>query len=414
MNARPSPAVYRRRRLIAALIALGTLGLGGWGITSAATAIAAPLPQARVELTVPETDLGPAVAIDYPDVGASAFGASGFDELLGSSGEQTAAPIASITKVITALVILEARPIAAGEDGPVVTFDANDVDIRARVIAENGSNAPVSAGLTLTQRQALTAMLLPSANNYAISLARWAYGTDDAFVAAARNWLAGKGLTDTTIVEPTGLSPLNTSTPANLVELGELALANPVVADIVDDPVADIPGVGVLKNTNTLLGSAGIVGIKTGTTDEAGSCLLFASEFTVGSTPVVLVGVVLGGSSHESVDVDVLALISSAQSGFREMTIGGTTEPVGTASVPWGKRTDLNAGTSATLLQFSDIPLTRSVSVARSVGAAGDTVATLLVQSGSQRIEIPLVAVQALPEPGVWWRLTHPERTATG
>ncbi len=137
-------------------------------------------------------------------------------------------------------------------------------------------------------------MLLPSANNYAISLANWAFGSQDAFVTAATSWLQAHGLSDTHLVEPSGLSPQNVSTPANLVTIGQIALANPVLASIVSLTSADIPGVGTLTNTNTLLGSLGINGVKTGTTGEAGYCLLFSSNFTVGTQQVTVVGVLLG------------------------------------------------------------------------------------------------------------------------
>ena len=134
---------------------------------------------------------------------------------------------ASITKVITALVVLEDHPIAAGEGGPEIAYTDADVDIYWDMVAQNGSVAPVRAGSTLTLRESLEAMLLPSGNNYSISIANWAYGSVDAFLERARTWLDAHGLVDTRIADSSGLSLDNVSTAADLVQLGEIALADP-------------------------------------------------------------------------------------------------------------------------------------------------------------------------------------------
>ena len=91
-------------------------------------------------------------------------------------------PSASITKVITALVVLDAHPIPPGEGGPEIAYTEADVDIYWDMVAQNGSVAPVAAGSSLTLRESLEAMLLPSGNNYAISLANWAFGSGDEFL----------------------------------------------------------------------------------------------------------------------------------------------------------------------------------------------------------------------------------------
>src|SRR5690606_12618891 len=107
--------------------------------------------------------------------------------------------------------------------------------------------------------------------------AGWAYGSQSGFLAAARGWLEANGLEHTTIVEPTGIDARNVSTPRDLLALGRLAMANPVIAEIVASETLDVPGLERRSNTNTLLGVSGVHGIKTGTLDGAGSNLLFSA-----------------------------------------------------------------------------------------------------------------------------------------
>jgi D-alanyl-D-alanine carboxypeptidase (penicillin-binding protein 5/6) len=106
-----------------------------------------------------------------------------------------------------ALVVLDAKPLAEGEVGPQITFTEADVTFYTDELAHDGSIAPVVAGTSLTERQTLEALLIPSANNYAKSLAMWAYGSVSSYLAAARDWLSSHHLTQTTVVDTSGLSP---------------------------------------------------------------------------------------------------------------------------------------------------------------------------------------------------------------
>lgn len=403
----PSAATYRRRRILVGTLALLVTGGLLWGGGFTVVTLARPYAAAAVTVSEPVDFTGEAANLALPETGRMALAASGFDGLIAHSGDQGEAPIASISKIVTALVILSAKPIDSG-DGPTITFTDADVTILNQVIAEDGSYAAVNAGLELSERQALTAMLLPSANNYAISLAIWAFGSLDAYVTVANAWLDEQGLDHTRITEPSGLSPLNVSTPEDLVTLGQLAEANAVVADIVDEESADIPGVGMVENTNTLLGQAGIIGIKTGTTDEAGSCLLFAAEIPVGSQTVVLTGVLLGGDSHDAVDTDVLALVESATAAFREVVIASEGVSVASATTSWGQSSEIHAAGNISLVSFGDLPVTVNTSVANiTTAAAGASVGTLTATSGSQSAQVELLTASALTDPGPWWRLTH-------
>ena len=104
-----------------------------------------------------------------------------------------------------------------GSAGPDITFDAADAALYDSYRAQQGTVKPVHAGLVLSQLQLMQVVLVSSANNYADSLARWAFGSRAAFLAATKAWLAAHSLTGTTLLEPTGMNPGNTSTASDLV-----------------------------------------------------------------------------------------------------------------------------------------------------------------------------------------------------
>jgi D-alanyl-D-alanine carboxypeptidase (penicillin-binding protein 5/6) len=397
--------VFRRRR-IAVFGALAVLLTAGVYVPSAA---AAGLPDAVPAVSTPKVVSGPAAVPDFPKFGIGAIGASGFDGVLAASGEQKAVPIASITKVVTALVVLDAKPLPAGQPGPDITFTQDDVKTYYDVLAQDGSLEPVRAGMVLSQRQTLETMLIPSANNYAVSLARWAYGSVDGYLAAARRWLDAHHLQDTVVVDPNGLSPGDVSTPANLVELGELALADPTLAQIVAMPSATEPAIGKIDNTNKLLGRDGVDGIKTGTTDEAGACLLFSTDVKVGEHSVTLVGVVLGAPDHTVLDQGVVALLDSVRPGFREVSLAKAGQRYATYRTRWGEKADAVAAADTTALTWSDTPVSAAVT-AKPVqeGAKGTAVGSVVFTVGTQKVTVPLKLNATIDAPDLWWRVTNP------
>jgi hypothetical protein len=115
----------------------------------------------------------------------------------------------------------------------------------------------VVAGEVLTERQALQALLLPSANNIAYILARWDAGGRAAFVARMNQAAAQLGMAQTRYTDPSGLDPTTVSTAADQVTLARAAMEVPALAQIVAMPQAMLPVVGLVKNVNALLGQDG-------------------------------------------------------------------------------------------------------------------------------------------------------------
>jgi D-alanyl-D-alanine carboxypeptidase (penicillin-binding protein 5/6) len=404
-RARRAPAVAG-----AVLAAVVVAGGGAYGVNAAT----AELPAASALAIDPVSRTLDAPAPAWPAYGAGAVAAVGFpgqeeDGLLARYGSTGTLPTGSIAKVVTALVVLAAKPIAEGTDGETITFTGTDVQYYDETLAENGSNAPVSAGLQLTERQALTAMMLPSANNYAKSLAVWAYGSEEAFLAATRVWLDGQGLESTSLADTSGLSPETVSTTAEMVRLGELLVADPVLAPIVALPSAEIPGVGTVENTNSLLGRSGVDGIKTGTTDEAGSCLLFALDTTVAGEPMTLIGVVVGARTHPQLAADVLTLIPSVEAGFASVPLTTEGQDYGSLTSPWGETATAETAEARSVLVWGTATTTTSVALDPvEVVGDGERVGTATVDVNGTPYELPLVADGAIADPGFGWRLANP------
>ncbi len=126
------------------------------------------------------------------------------------------------------------------------------------------------------------------------------------------------------------------------------------MSQIVATGVVDIPGIGPVENRNDLLGVDGVDGIKTGTLDEAGSCLLFSADRQIGSQTVTIVGVVLGGPDHDAVDVAVQQILDQAYSGFQEIEVIAEGTELATYATPWGDSAVAVASESATALVWAD------------------------------------------------------------
>ncbi|MBC7456562.1 MAG: serine hydrolase [Massilia sp.] len=178
-------------------------------------------------------------------------------------------PIASLTKLMTAMVVLDQKQ----DMDALISIDKGDVDM----LKHSTSRVPV--GASIARRDVLQLALMSSDNRAAASLGRTFPGGPEAFKAAVKAKIAALGMTRTVIEEPTGLSPNNKSTASDLVKMAIAASAYPEIARITTDSkdVIEINGRAVeYHNTNRLVGAKGWdIGLsKTGYTQEAGRCLI--------------------------------------------------------------------------------------------------------------------------------------------
>lgn len=295
-----------------------------------------PLPKisGQTDYQAPAASL--AAELPWPAYGQGAIGAKGYG-VLQTHGEQKAAPIASVAKVITALAVLKQKPLQPGQSGPNITITANDVAIYNDYYVKGGSVAKVVAGEQLSEYQALQAMLIPSANNMADTLAVWAFGSVNDYTAYANNLVKGMGLTNTIVADASGFSPGSVSSANDLVKLGLAVMDNPVIADIVSQQSASIPVAGSINNVNWLLGSDGVIGIKTGNIEQSGGCFLFAANRLIFGQTMTIVGAILQAPDLNTVIKDARSIIRASDGGFEKITVASKGQVIGDYNAPWQK-----------------------------------------------------------------------------
>jgi D-alanyl-D-alanine carboxypeptidase (penicillin-binding protein 5/6) len=207
---------------------------------------------------------------------------------------QHPAPIARVAKVMTAYLVLRDHPLRPGDEGATITLTESDVADTERRQSRQESVVPVAAGEKLSELQALEALLLPSANNIAATLARWHAGSEERFVARMNETARSLGMTRTRYTDPSGYDAATVSTAADQLRVVEQAMRLPVFASIVGRPSTTLPVAGLVRNTNALLGHDGFVGVKTGSTAAAGGCFAFLAVRWVRGKRTTITGVVLG------------------------------------------------------------------------------------------------------------------------
>ncbi len=228
--------------------------------------------------------------LPWPREGQASVAVEGLGSL-GTRGEQKPVPIASVTKVMTAYVILKEHPMRAGAPGATVVADRRAADESYSSVE---TTAPVLAGRKYTQRRLLELMMVPSGNNVARLLARWAAGDEKAFVAKMNRAAAGLGMRATTYTGVSGMETSTRSTAEDQLRLARAAMRDPAFRQIVATASVTAPGAGVtFRNTNKLLGHDGVIGLKTGSSTPAGGNLVWATRQEVAGAGRLVIGVVL-------------------------------------------------------------------------------------------------------------------------
>ncbi|HEX5994880.1 MAG TPA: hypothetical protein VFY84_07030 [Jiangellales bacterium] len=411
----PVPPVRRSRRrlpwLLGGLLALLLL----CGSLYAVAPLRHPMPTPTVELTLPAsmTIPGTAPRLPWPRSGQAMISVDGLGTL-GTSGGSKSLPIASVTKVMTAYVILTEHPLAAGEQGPELTVSAEQAAAYPAEKARGESLVEVRAGEVITERQALQAVLLPSANNMARILAAWDSGTVAAFVEKMNAIADQLGMSATHYTDPSGLDPDTVSTARDQVILASKAMALPAFAEIVKQKQATLPVAGTVKNYNELVGRDGVVGIKTGSTDEAGGCLVFSAVANVGGRKLTIVGAVLGQpGANTPVQLDRVfavtrALLRSTAAALTVHTLVEAGEQVATVRGPLGTGTTINAAEKVEVVGWPGLRLRLDAQIPAvpSRIASGAEHGQLTVNAG-EPVETALRTGNGLEPPSTWERIRH-------
>ena len=353
---------------------------------------------------------GSAPVLAWPREGQAAVEVEGVGSF-GTSGRATPVPIASVAKVMTAYLTLLEHPLAAGEQGFELTITPADVAEEGQRVEQDESTVAVRAGERISERQALQALLLPSANNIAALLAAHDAGTIAAFVARMNATARKLGMDSTTYTDPSGFEPTTVSTAADQLKLARVAMGEPPFAAIVDEPSALLPHVGRVENYNGLVGADGYVGVKTGSDGAAGGCLVFAKRAAIAGRRLTVLGVVLGqreGPQIEAALIGARRLGDSAAAALRMETVLPAGTSVLSASNADGRRTTARTASALREIGWGGLtfPVHVAVDPAMTRVRAGERMATVLV-AGAGAASTAAVVAAPLGGPSLGWRLRH-------
>lgn len=367
-----------------------------------------PLPSAKASVSQLTQTEAKKVSIPWPVYGQASIGAEGFG-VLESRGEIRSMPMASITKLVTALTVLNKKPLKAGEQGPALVMSEKDVALYPSYLSRNGSVVPVAAGQRISQYKVMQAMLIPSANNMADSLAVWAFGSMENYVKEANAYLKSVGLEMTSVADASGFSPQSVSTSDDLVRLGIIAMENPIVAEIVSQEQADLPLAGTIYSTNRLLGVSGVIGIKTGNTEEAGGCYLFAAKHSVQGQEILIVGAVLNAPTLSKAISDSRRMLEASKPGFEKVKAVSKNQLVSRYLSPWGKEASVIASKDVEVVTWqADNPkINLELRELKNPQKAGTKVGKVVVSAGGNSLEADAVLADDLEPPSAAWRIFH-------
>lgn len=236
-------------------------------------------------------------AVDEPEILAKSAIVLNFrndrrDSTLYQKNTNQVLPIASLTKLMTAIIAVE-------------NYDPETIiKVSKDSIETNGNNGGLINGEELKVRDLLYIMLVESSNDAAVSLAKDnPQVTYDEFILRMNNKAKELGLKNTNFVEPVGLDSYNQSTVSEIAILAEYAFKLPLLSEILKTQETTIYSIDKkfihnITSTNKLLGKIPqLIGGKTGYTEEAGGCLMTISNI---SNDNYLITVVLGSTQREA------------------------------------------------------------------------------------------------------------------
>lgn len=397
----------RRRLLVLLVLVLLVAAVGAY----VGVRLHAPDPTPAVTPTVGQAvRVAPALqSLPWPATGqgAVAVPAVGVDV---ASGPEQPVPVASLTKLVTAYVVLHEHPLAPGQPGPTLTVSQADVDDYDHATVDDDSNAAVTLGEQITEEQVLSGLLVHSADNYADLLARWDGGTTAAFVAKMNAAAARLGMSHSHFADASGVDPGSVSTASDMLKVAASDMENPVFAAMVKMPAVTLPVAGTISTYTPFLGFDGVLGVKSGFTTAAGGCDVIAMEPTVHGRPTLLLAAVTGQTGPNvlaQAGLHGLALVSALGPLVGTTTVVRAGQPAARVSEA-GKSVTAAASASASVLTWPGVTVTRTFRPAAHLtdrARRGAVVGTVVVAVGTQRVEVPVRVQRDVPRPTLLQRL---------
>jgi len=422
----------------------------------AAQRIDRPLAQPSLAAGRPSVSVVPGATPAFPwpasGQGAIAVPALGYAE---QSGPEQPVPIASLTKMTTAVVVLHDHPVPLGSNGPTVTITPDEAAQFDVNLANDETNIPLQAGETLTELQLLEALLNQSADDVAYTLAVWDAGSLPAFVAKMDALAGSVGAVHSHYVDASGFDPGSVSTAADTLRVAAAGMAIPTFASVAGMPTVNLPGVGTAHNIVTEIGTNGIVGVKSGYTSQASGCMVLAGFRSVDGRSVLVLASALGqhepapapppaptptsGAAPSTAAASAVPttttttapysaleaqypllytgpivehLLDASEAAIVPVPVVAAGHAVGTASAEWGgarRVVPVVAAQGAWLLGVPGQRVAASLNPMTPTGAGSGALSVGAVRFtlGPQTETVPVRLVHRVPDPGWWWKVLH-------
>ena len=451
---RPQHSRRRRRHriIVWSSVALLLVMVVSAGLV-AAQRIGRPLPRLQVTGGAVTSSVvqGPALLPPWPLAGQAAVAIPAL-KYAQQSGPEQPVPIASLTKMTTAVVVLRDHPLPLGSNGPTVTITSDEAGQFDKDLANDETNIPLQAGETLTELQLLEALLVASADDAAYTLAVWDAGSPQVFVDKMNLVAVSLGAVHSHYVDASGFDPRSVSTAADTLRIASAGMAIPTFASVAGLPTVNVPGAGVVHNIVPEIGTNGIVGVKSGYTSQASGCMVLAGYRSVRGRSVLVLASALGqrepappappSATPSTTQAPVAAaapkaptttmpysaieakyplrytepivehLLDDTEAAIVPVPAVTAGETVGRAASEWGgagQAVPLLAESGAWLLgvpgQRVNATLT-SLHPTRGRSGAGSS-GVVRFTLGLQTESVPVRLERRVPNPGWWWKLLH-------
>lgn len=312
-------------------------------------------------------------------------------KVLYSHNEKDHLPIASVTKIMSTLLVVEAI------DGGKITLD-DMVTVSAYAASMGGSQVYLEPGEQMSVHELLKCLVVVSANDAAVALAEHIYGSAESFINAMNERAAELGMQNTSFVNTTGLDDGGYSSAEDVALMTRELLTHPLVFDYTTIWMDTVRGGAFgLSNTNRLVRFyKGANGMKTGFTTEAMYCVSATAE----RDGMQLIAVVLGAPSSDERFAAAKKMLDFAFANYR--TVTPTLPELGTLKVNGGTKHSvaLSATAPSLLVEKGKAEITCKAELAEDIAApvqAGQTVGQILIMQGDTELcRVPITAVDGV------------------
>jgi D-alanyl-D-alanine carboxypeptidase (penicillin-binding protein 5/6) len=335
-------------------------------------------------------------AIDIPALGVT------------RSWHNDVVPIASLTKLMTAYVVLKKFPLALGGTGPCITVTSDQVLDYEQEKTADESAVIVEEGEPLCEITLLDGMLVHSAANYADILETMVSASPADFVTLMNRTAVSLGLRHTHYADDAGISDDSVSTALDQAKLAALLMKSPLVRSIVAQTSVDLPVSGYENSFTPFVGMDNVVGVKSGRTDAAGGCDILALAFRQGGRERIVYAVVLGQRGGDLLGPAGNAALALAQSALDLRAVHTFTKGTVLGYIGF-KHHDVPFALARTSRLYvwgdpSGPVVRRRMRTLTTSIRRGEVVGWLLV--GGVTRPLALVAQRSIAQPTLWKRIT--------